>query len=332
MSTGYDLNLDNPTAQSLPLGDPNKEWKEKTLSPVTLRRTINQRLEGFQVQSNSTGMLHTEMMLDLAGSFSANETLSEIEIANGTQLNISKAAVFRRNSDGQLEGAWIGDLAASSQTEKLTFESIDSLYGLWAETEDLQPDLALAYWKTLKDKIQNDDNGVPKVSVLDIQNGVPELSERWDEFLRVAMRFAGETDIDLFIESSLSNAVFAQTVNSMYDDGGINVKLIFQSIIDNLAISKGETRMLAVTDQPVGSNAFNPASTQTLEQTLVVVHLKRPDLEPARRDVNAVEDYSEGRSNLDWAEEQEDLNEASDEKSAADGDEGSDGDSDNSED
>ena len=90
--------------------------------------------------------------------------------------------------------------------------------------------------------------------------------------------------------------------------------------------------MLAVTDQPVGSNAFNPASTQTLEQTLVVVHLKRPDLEPARRDVNAVEDYSEGRSNLDWAEEQEDLNEASDEKSAADGDEGSDGDSDNSED
>ena len=48
LSTRYDIDLDNPSAQSLPLGNRSKRWKEKTNVPVVFRRTINNRLEGLQ--------------------------------------------------------------------------------------------------------------------------------------------------------------------------------------------------------------------------------------------------------------------------------------------
>ena len=58
LSTGYDLELDNLTAQSLPF--PSGRAKRETMAAVTMRRTNVNQMEGFQIQSNTTGMLHTE--------------------------------------------------------------------------------------------------------------------------------------------------------------------------------------------------------------------------------------------------------------------------------
>ena len=83
---------------------------------------------------------------------------------------------------------------------------------------------------------------------------------------------------------------------------------IFDAVIDNLQLAKGEMRLLGVTDQALGTTKFSPASTQTEQQTLVVAHLKRAKLPNPIPDTNTRRDFS-GRSNLDWLDELEELEE-----------------------
>ena len=82
---------------------------------------------------------------------------------------------------------------------------------------------------------------------------------------------------------------------------------LFDSVLDNLSLAPGEYRLIATTRQTLGNNQFRPASTQTEQQTLVVVHLKRPGLLMAQRDQNLKTDFTEGRSDQDWEEEIREL-------------------------
>jgi hypothetical protein len=128
LSTRYDVDLDNPTAQSLPFArvDANEFFRgEESLSRVNLRRTLQYRLEGFLIESNSTGLLHTEFMLDLEGTISCGfDDQGQPEmVSNGSFLNMKNCGVVQRGPDGDYRVAWIGDLLAGTSSPDLKFES-----------------------------------------------------------------------------------------------------------------------------------------------------------------------------------------------------------------
>ena len=104
LSTGYDIDLDNHTAQCLPLGAGVSDGfvPKETSQAVTLRRTLTNRLEGLQIQSNTTGLLHTEYMLDIGGVFRIDGQPGTELINNASTLNLTSAGVIRRDKIGQL--------------------------------------------------------------------------------------------------------------------------------------------------------------------------------------------------------------------------------------
>ena len=73
-------------------------------------------------------------------------------------------------------------------------------------------------------------------------------------------------------------------------------------------MAPGETRLLGLTRQALGNNRFDPTSTQTDEETLVLVHLKRSPLPDVGPDSNLLSDFGGRRSNLDWEDESNELN------------------------
>ena len=135
---------------------------------------------------------------------------------------------------------------------------------------------------------------------------VPEIREHWDEFLPIVQEQHLKTATplaDLDANPWVDFQIFESAFISLNLSSRINVSRLLDAVIENLQIAPGETRLLGVTRQPLGNNQFNPASTQTDQETLVLVHLKRPPLLPARRDSNLLSDFGSVRTNLDWEEE-----------------------------
>ena len=317
LSTGYELELDNPSAQSLPLGEPYKKWKEKGISPVTMRQTIKNRLEGFQVQSNSTGMLHTEMMLDLNGIFSMVQKDGQVRIDNLTPINIDQAAVLRRNEEGVLQAAWLGKLEATTYSENLIFENIKSMGDPWENSLTLKTRwMSEELWERYEPAIEVLDDGTAKVDIGSIRELTPELQEQWPDFVMLANRLPTVREFDAvetIEERKIGFDQFKQILRQLNQFEELNVSAMFQQVINNLTLAKGEVRMIAVTNEPLGKNFLKPVSTQTKQQTLVVVHLKRPAFADAIPDVNSIEDFT-GNSNLDYLEELESLDESLEEE------------------
>ena len=154
LSTNYGVELDNLSGQSLPFANVSTgafergEQKKK----VELSRTVSSELKNYLVRSNSTGLLHTEMMLDVGGSFQLSDDESEFSVANDTLINLEDAAVVRRDGDGALEFAWIGTLTAGDNAS-LEFAPVenDSVASVWAKAEMLFGNVGLAntVWETL---------------------------------------------------------------------------------------------------------------------------------------------------------------------------------------
>lgn len=117
LATSYDVEFDNPSSVIQPFAaHSRKELEDPKLfmrdsSTVQLRRDDKQiTLRGFDVNSNSTGMLHTEHMLDLGGGIAARQvTTGTYELVNRTKLNLKGVAVLNRTSAG-----WVGGLDAGA--------------------------------------------------------------------------------------------------------------------------------------------------------------------------------------------------------------------------
>jgi hypothetical protein len=119
LSSSYDLHLSEPTAIAAPFSTDItfRPLTGQAIRPVVFERTNEVKLLEYPVSSNSTGMLHSEQMLDLGGAFAWQDrgNLSP-RLTNGTQMSLEGTAVFRRIRDEKgkaaTEVAWIGDLRA----------------------------------------------------------------------------------------------------------------------------------------------------------------------------------------------------------------------------
>lgn len=112
LSTGYDVHFEDPSALAAPCStDPAfRLLTGQVARPVMFRRDNEVHLTGYQISSNSTGMLHTEHMVDLGGGIQlldADELTPRV--TNGTKFTIESAGVLRRANDST-EYAWIGKL------------------------------------------------------------------------------------------------------------------------------------------------------------------------------------------------------------------------------
>ena len=306
LSTRYSAELDNLTAQSLPFAiddDPANYKPGETLSQVQLRRTVKNRLEGFQIQSNTTGLVHTEYLLDLAGIVSfvppTNDDLQSGLVTNSTNIDISNAGVIGRTEEGEYRIAWLGDLAAGDESE-LSFSdtTLEKLKQPWLKISAFgnTKRAAATIWKA---NVEDNDS-----ATLDVISTFPELADRWPQYQRL---FIQESARDPNSPEIYSQRQFERVYQSVNSNTEISVGRLFDAVAENLTIAPGEYRLIGSSSQRLGKTKFQPDSTQVDQQTLVVVHLQHPKLPQAKPDLNALEEYKSARSNLNVEEELEEL-------------------------
>jgi hypothetical protein len=113
LGTEYDLVFEDKNALAMPFpADANFQFlRGRNVDRVEYRRDeTGARLAGFTVESNSTGMVHSEQMYDLGGVFTYTDKNGRQEVYNRTKYAIYNAGVIRRASPNRIEVAWIGDL------------------------------------------------------------------------------------------------------------------------------------------------------------------------------------------------------------------------------
>jgi hypothetical protein len=112
LSTGYELQFDDPSALArpfLPTPSPDRLW------PMTFQRDEGVHVSGFQVDSSSTGFIHSEQMWDPGGTLQlVGETVESSQIENGTRLNLRQVQVLYRAPDGLLLTGRLNELPAGA--------------------------------------------------------------------------------------------------------------------------------------------------------------------------------------------------------------------------
>ena len=79
-------------------------------------------------------------------------------------------------------------------------------------------------------------------------------------------------------------------------EGELRLGRFFDLATDRLRLGKGETRMLAWTDQQLEGCRFDPEAGQTTFRTFVLVHLRPPRLGIPEQDKNHILDLAEDES------------------------------------
>ena len=312
LSTGYQVALDNPTAQALPFAISDTATNPPSNvgpSIVQLNRAIPNRLQGFQIQSNSTGLLHNELMLDLDGQLhcQCDDQGRPQRIDNGTSVNLNHVGVLYRDLSGRYYHSWIGDLNSQSSTSELKLNAIAK--------NELARDWKNAVLFHSSEGITNDlwnkhfGDSITSVSRAQIQE-IPEFSRRWEEVEPLFFRLANRQELPPESERFTKNDLLT-VFRMLHSESSIRLGLMFDNVMQRLEMGKGECRLIGATQQRLGRTRFEPDATQSDVQTLVLAHLKRPPLPPAKRDLNAYIDFT-GKSNLDYENENQLLDEFDD--------------------
>ncbi len=297
LSTQYSADLDNLTAQSMPFAiedNPGSFKREESPSQVQLRRTNKNRIEGLQIQSNTTGLVHTEYLLDLQGVLSfVPPSQSEPLVSNSTNVNIEDAGIIGCDEVGNYQFAWIGNLPAGS-TSSLQFETKESkneLDNQWLEIptfRNSRRNSSLIWTKNLPEASS---------ATIDVIKGFPELQANWPAYQKLLLRMnTGDSE-------GITQNQFEQVFQEVNTNTEVSIGRMFDKVIKNLAIAPGEYRLLGSTPQSLGKTKFEPESTQVDQQTLVVAHLKYPALPIARRDLNSLEEFKSARSSIDFEDD-----------------------------
>jgi hypothetical protein len=95
------------------------------------------QLSGFQVNSNTTGFLHSEQMYELKGTLQLAKTAAgSMRVQNSSHLHLRDAGVLHRTEDGRLMTCWLGELApgATAELEFQTPAARTPLFAPWSRT------------------------------------------------------------------------------------------------------------------------------------------------------------------------------------------------------
>lgn len=124
LSTAYEFQFDDVAAVARPfVPTPSPD----TLWPIESTRDDGTRVTGFQVDSSTTGFIHSEQMCELEGAVRLKDaTAGEWQIENGSGLNLRQVQVLARDDEGRLTEGKLAELAAgeSGRVPRTPFSSV----------------------------------------------------------------------------------------------------------------------------------------------------------------------------------------------------------------
>lgn len=300
LSTRYQVEFDDLTGVALPFPARSEladTPAQRSTSPVYLERTLNNRLRDFLVQSNSTGMLHGENVLPLGGrlALSAPATDGQLELTNGTVIDLQDAGVLERTPTGSVRVAWLGDLTAGSQ-RRLEFREVteSELYLDWKRLPAYQSleQRCRAIWEQAFGAVSS----VPLEQVVALPEFQAVTNQTWQYFRRAfpADQVDRLTPVT-FLQFKLAYArlVFAAERKEL------GLGDMFDALTDCLNLGPGEMRLLGRSSSTIGEHRLEPAATRVSRSTLILAHLRPPPFPPATADANTLLDLLD-QSQLDW--------------------------------
>ncbi len=131
LSASYDLEFDDPgaVAQPFPVDKGFELLRGQKPTIATYQQGPLVRLANVRIDSNTTGMVHSEQMLDLGGSILLRQTTADtLRLDNQTQYALHDAVVVRevagKGHAARLQVCQVGTLAAGASTP-MKFRSVD---------------------------------------------------------------------------------------------------------------------------------------------------------------------------------------------------------------
>lgn len=308
LSTEYQIEFDDATGLALPFAPKSPTGAEvnQSLRPVYIERARGNQLRDFLVQSNSTGMLHSENLLDLGGPLKLTETATEgseskWELNNGSRIDLLGAGVVYRTPEGNYRRCWLEELAAGT-TAQLKFDEVPEplLYKPWREQAEYQSidERCRNFWVS-----QFGNTGEVELAQL---LEMPELKPRANQVVQFLERLLPGKQINskLRITFDQFKRVYIQLFRAG-DKNRLGLGEIFATLSASLHLAPGEMRLIARTSDEVGQHRLTPSATQASRSTLVLAHLKSIPFPQAQSDVNDLVDFL-GKSDLDQLREDQD--------------------------
>ncbi|MFZ1933541.1 MAG: hypothetical protein WCB27_21815 [Thermoguttaceae bacterium] len=143
LTTYYNLQSDDAGAAILPF--PTRDLVLISLSAppqtskLTCRRGDQVTLSGFPVNSNSTGLVHSEELLDLGGGISLVKDGDRAwKLINRSKLNLHGVGLLRKTPFGA-EEAWLGDVPARGTGTSVPVESPAEVPVHWNALDTADP-------------------------------------------------------------------------------------------------------------------------------------------------------------------------------------------------
>lgn len=277
LSTAYDLHFDDDSALALPFPKqiPYERGLHDPVNTVQFRRDKQVSLSGFQVASNTTGMVHSEHMLYAGGAISlSGDNDSGWRVLNDSEMDLTDAGVLRRNESGQLQAAWIGQLAAK-QAASLNFTTTDSAFCEQWKSSPTTNSYEAQNATLFREHDANDDK------FLDVEElaSRPEIAEQFATLDR-----NGDRRLD--VTETLSWCIESRR-------GELTVGRLIELAAQSQPLERGTVRLVAWTDQELPGVSIRPASAQNLTKTMVLVHLRHGDWKPAEPDANLRKEFPE---------------------------------------
>jgi hypothetical protein len=134
LSTTYDIEFANLTSLAAPFPSSNFQMLSgQGYTNVDFRRYDDVRLTGLPISSNSTGMVHSEQMIELDGAIRTgrSQATGGEQLENSSKFDLRSVCVVRRNG-GRLDGCWIGQLPAGRSTPLAFSRGLDTSQSVFA--------------------------------------------------------------------------------------------------------------------------------------------------------------------------------------------------------
>lgn len=122
LSSTYTLSFDETSSLALPFASPatgalTEAQQIAAINDVRFRIGQDKSLTGVLVQSNSTGMVHSEQMFNLEGKLSlVGDDTQGWTIKNTSSVTIREAGILRRTPAGVLQSAYVAKLDAGTSS------------------------------------------------------------------------------------------------------------------------------------------------------------------------------------------------------------------------
>jgi len=307
LSTNYDVQFDDPSALVQPFAtEADFELVSgQEHATVTFHRDENVRLSGFPVSSNSTGMIHSEQMLDVGGGLSMQGADGpQPRITNGTKLTLRDVGLVRRRVTEAAE-------SQSRSAERLGFykdmSTGDYIRQLRQEIAQLPLDRRqrqAALQLTTRDGVdiaELSDFAKAEARFIeltkDLRAAIDERAGRSiTEVAWIGTLGPGESAAIKFKEPAgemlLPEREQMPMTSQADSKDSLNLRALVQLAQEPFNLEPGDARLVAWTEEALSGARIEPAAPQVHRAALVVANLRYGSGPPPRPDVNLRSDAS----------------------------------------